>query len=143
MGKVKFSVKRKKEKMYKEVIITTIVIIVILGLNYITQNNTDETVRIMKQSLEEVKQELIKDEPNYQAGLEKANTAYERWEELDDKMAYYIEHEQIEKVKTAITSMQSFIQSEDESQAVESIDRCQYILEYIDEREKISLDNIF
>lgn len=74
---------------------------------------------------------------------EHADNAYEMWEELDDKMAYYIEHNELEKVKTTLTSIRSFVEVEEYTQAVESIDRCIYVLEKIDEREKVTLDNIF
>lgn len=129
--------------MYKELIISIIVIISIFGLNFITQKNTDETVEIMKSYLEEVKKELEKQDVDYKLAYEKANKIHDKWEELDDRLAFYVEHEEIEKVKTAIVSMQSFTKMEDDSQAIDAIDRCMYILEHIDEREKMTLDNIF
>lgn len=143
MEKDKFFAKRKRLEMYKEVIISIVLIISIFGLNYVTQTNTDQTVSIMKQELENVKAELLTKSPDYEKALEKAKKTYDKWEELDDKMAFYVEHDQLEKVKTAITSMVSFIETQDDSQSVESIDRCMYILEYIDEREKVTWDNIF
>ena len=97
----------------------------------------------MKEYLEKVKEELIKEEPNFKEAIIKADKAFEKWEELDDKLALYIEHDEIEKVTTAITSTVSFTKMKDEGQAVDSIDRCKYLLDHIDEREKFALDNIF
>ena len=129
--------------MYKELIICIVIIMMIFGLNYVTQSNTDFTVQTMKTKLEEVKQELLQPDPDYPKALQMAQKAYDTWEDLDDRLAFYVEHNELEKVKTAVTSMVSFIQTEDDSQSVESIDRCIYILEHIDEREKVSWDNIF
>lgn len=129
--------------MYKEVVICIIVVIVIFSLNYATQNYTSYTVEEIKENLDNTREELIQEQINYEVALNKANSTFNRWEELDDILALYIEHDEIEKVKTALTSMKSFIEMRDDSQAVDSIDRCKYILEHIIEKEKFSIDNIF
>lgn len=143
MEKDRFSVKRKGKRMYKEVVISTIIIIVIIILNIITQNYTKNTVSQMKMYLDSTKEELVKEEPDYDMALEKAKETFEKWEELDEIIVLYTEHSEIEKVSTAIISMQSFIEMEDDSQAVDSIDRCNYILENIESKERLSIDNIF
>lgn len=129
--------------MHKELIISIIIVISIFALNFITQSYTDKTVTEVKECLEKVKEELTKEEPDFEKAIISADKAFEKWEELDDKMVLYIEHNEIEKVTTAITSTVSFTKMKDEGQAVDSIDRCKYLLEYIDEREKFTLDNIF
>lgn len=129
--------------MYKEVIISIVIATVIFCLNFLTQNYTKSSVSQIKEHLDHTKEELIKEEPDYEVASKKANETLEKWEELDDTIALYIEHAEIEKVKTAIISMQSFIETKDDSQAVESIDRCKYVLENIKQREEFSIDNIF
>lgn len=129
--------------MYKELIISIVIVISILALNYITQGYTDKTVAEVKEHLEKVKEELIKEEPDFEVAILKADEAYNKWEELDDMLVLYIEHNEIEKVTTAITSAGSFTKMKDEGQAVDSIDRCKYLLDYIDKREKFTIDNIF
>lgn len=129
--------------MHKELIISIVIVISIFALNHITQKYTDKTVSEVKQHLESIKEELVKEEPDFEKAILKANEAFDKWEELDDKMVLYVEHEEIEKVTTAITSTKSFTEMEDEGQAVDSIDRCIYLLDYIDEREKFTIDNIF
>ena len=143
MEKIKSFAKRKGKKMYKELIISAIVAIVILGLNTITQNYTKNAVEQMKEKLDKTRQELVKEEADFETAKKAFKEAFDKWEELDDTIALYIEHAEIEKVKTAVISMQSFIEMEDDSQAVDSIDRCQYILENIKRREEFSIDNIF
>ncbi len=129
--------------MHKELIISIIIVTSIFALNYITQEYTDKTVVEVKEHLEKVKEELIKEKPDFEAAIIKSDKAFEKWEELDDILAFYIEHDEIEKVTTAITSAGSFTKMKDEGQAVDSIDRCKYLLDHIDEREKFTLDNIF
>lgn len=129
--------------MHKELIISIVIVVSIFALNHITQEYTDKTVSEVKEHLESIKEELVKEEPDFEKAMLKANEAFDKWEELDDKIVLYVEHEEIEKVTTAITSTKSFTEMEDEGQAVDSIDRCIYLLDYIDEREKFTIDNIF
>lgn len=129
--------------MHKELIISIVILIFIFGLNYITQKNTDYTVEVVSKNLEIVKQDALEEKPNKEKAVLHVNEAYQKWEELDDKMAYYVEHDELEKVKTALTSIKSFIEVEEYAQSVESIDKCIYILEHIHERELLTLDNIF
>lgn len=129
--------------MHKELIISIVIVISIFALNYITQGYTDKTVAEVKDHLEKVKEELIKEEPDFEVAILKADEAFNKWEELDDMLVLYIEHDEIEKVTTAITSTGSFTKMKDEGQAVDSIDRCKYLLDNIDKREKFTLDNIF
>lgn len=129
--------------MYKETIISIVILIFIFGLNYITEKNTDETVNTMSENLKAVRQDLVKDDIDKEQIKQDTFKAYDKWEELDDTMAYYIEHDELEKVKTAITSVKSYVEMEEYSQSIEAIDKCIYILEHIRQREMFRMDNIF
>ena len=96
----------------------------------------------MYENLEKVRKDILEENPNKELAIEHAHLAYDKWEEEDDKMAYYIEHDELEKLKTALTSVRSFVEVEEYSDGVEAIDKCMYILDHIHERERFSLDNI-
>ena len=122
--------------MHKEIIISIIIVALIFGLNYVTQRNTDITVETVTEN------SALEEEPNKDKVINYINIAYDRWEELDDIMAYYIEHDELEKVKTALTSAKSYIEVEEYLESIEAIDKCIYILDHIHEKEMFSLDNI-
>ena len=129
--------------MYKEIIISVVILVFIFGLNYITEKNTDKTVDTMNENLRAVREDLVKEDIDKEKIKEDTFKAYDKWEELDGAMAYYIEHDELEKVKTAITSVKSYVEMEEYSQSVEAIDKCIYILEHIRHREMFKMDNIF
>ncbi len=128
--------------MYKELIISIIIVALIFGLNYVTQKNTDITVETVTEKLNTVKNSALEEVPNKDKVASDINIAYDKWEELDDIMAYYIEHDELEKVKTALTSAKSYIEVEEYKESIEAIDNCIYILDHIHEREMFTLDNI-
>ncbi len=129
--------------MYKQVITIVIIIILIFSLNKITQDYTDKTVETIREDLESIRQDIMTGNFNNEDLKQNINKTYEKWEELDDKLAFYIEHNEIEKIKSSLISVRSYIEVQEYSQAIENIDKSIYVLEYIDEKEKISLDNIF
>ncbi len=129
--------------MYRELIISFIIVIAIITLNYTLQINTDKKVNEVNEQIEITRKELAKEDVDYKIALEKANIMFDKWEEADDTLAYYLEHNEIEKVTTALTSVKSLVEMEDNVQAVENLDKCKYILIHIDEKEKFTLDNIF
>lgn len=129
--------------MNKELVICIIIFIMVLSLNFVTQKYTNKTIEEVTKLLNDTRQELTKKEPDYDIATKKAEDTFNKWEELDDTWALYIEHDEIEKVTTAITATKSFTEMKDDSQAIDSIDRCKYILEHIKQREIFSLDNIF
>ena len=128
--------------MHKEVIISIIIVALIFGLNCVTQKNTDVTVETVTEKLAIVRNSALKEEPNKDIVMSDINIAYYKWEELDDILAYYIEHDELEKVKTALTSAKSYIEVEEYKESIEAIDKCIYILEHIHEKEMFCLDNI-
>ena len=129
--------------MQKELIISIIVLIFIFGLNYITEKNTKDTVQSVTSRLEIVRNDVTQEEVDKEKATLHTNDAFEKWEELDDTLAYYIEHNEIEKVTTALTSVKSYVEMDLYDDSVEAIDKCIYILDHIKQREMFTLDNIF
>lgn len=129
--------------MQKELVISIIVLVCIFGLNYITQKNTDNTVQSVSSKLEIVRNDVMQEEVDKEKATLDANDAFDKWEEFDDTLAYYIEHNEIEKVTTALTSVKSYVEMELYDDSVEAIDKCIYILDHIHQKEMLTLDNIF
>lgn len=82
--------------MYKEIIIIVLIVILILVGNVITQNYTKDTVKIMQGNLNEIKEDLEKkvDTNNVE---EKINKTMQEWKSRNNNLAYYLEHDELEK----------------------------------------------
>jgi len=127
--------------MYKETIICGIIIIVIIILNVITQNYTkNSTVEIgellsnIKNSIENLDNETVNQQLDI---LDKT------WEKKHDILAYYIEHNELEKVDTAIIQTRNFIEKDDNSNAISQLETGKFVLKHIEEKYKFNLQNIF
>lgn len=129
--------------MYKEWIICFIVIIVIVIANIITQNYTKNSVDIMDKKLEELKQELIKEEIQKEKIEEKMQEVMNIWKEKYEKLAYYIEHDELEKVETELTSLNAHIEVEEYEEGVPELEKSIFILNHIKDKFKFDIKNIF
>ena len=67
----------------------------------------------------------------------------EKWDEKHDKLAYYIEHDELEKVDTAIVQVKSFVENEEIPSAIAELETGKFVLEHIERKYKFNLQNIF
>ena len=139
-----FSAKRKREreKMYKELIISTVVILLVICANSITQSYTKEAVELLDEKLMEledgIKEEQMQEELQY-----KMNEVMDNWKEKYNKLAYFIEHNELEKVETELTSLRANIDEEQYEEAVTSLEKGIFILNHIKEKFRLDMKNIF
>lgn len=131
--------------MAKELIISIIIVVLIFIGNGITENYTKESVEETSNSLVELRNEIIKDEDEVDLQLVKTkiDDIYEKWNNKHEKLAYYIEHDELEKVKTELTGLRGYIEKEEYTEAVPELDKSVYILEHIKDKTAINLKNIF
>ena len=58
-------------------------------------------------------------------------------------MAYYFEHDELEKVHTAIVKMKSYVETGNFSEATAELQEGKFVIEHIQEKNSFNLQNIF
>ncbi|MFQ9297606.1 MAG: DUF4363 family protein [Clostridia bacterium] len=127
--------------MHKELVICIILVTLIIIGDIITQNYTKNTVNYITNELETLKQGLI--EKSKEQVDDKINKIDEKWNEAHDKLAYYIEHDELEKVETNFTACKSLAKTEEYEQAISELEKTVYVLEHITDKYSFDLVNIF
>ena len=134
-----------KSTFKKEIVITILIVgLVVIG-NIATQNYTKKCVEVLNKNIEDLKQYLInkeEEEENYEAE-EIMKEINNNWSDMYKKMAYYIEHDELEKVKTEIVAINGNIEVKDYKQAISGIEKCKFILEHIRDKTALTIQNIF
>lgn len=128
--------------MKKEIIICCVIIIAVIILNIITINYTKDSVESLKVELSNIREDIEKEE-NVNSINEKIKDLKENWETRYEKLAYYIEHDELEKVHLYIVGLDSNVNADEYSQAIGELDKCVYILEHIKDKYSFNLENIF
>ena len=129
--------------MYKEIIICSIVIIIVVGLNILTENYTKESVALMTGNLEDLKKNMISEEQNEEDLNNQIENIVNNWNERHKKLAYYIEHDELEKVETELVSLKGNIEVKEYEQGIPNLNNCIFILEHIKEKTALQIKNIF
>ena len=129
--------------MRREAVITILIILVIIIGEYLTQRYSEETLGGVQDSLGELKEEILSSEIEVSELIDKTNQIYNKWEEDNELLSYYLEHNELEKVNTQIVLVRGFLESDTPEDSIPEIEEGIYILEHIKEKEKLSIKNVF
>ena len=126
--------------MFKELIISIIIVICIIFSDFKTQYYTKQSIEEASTMLGNLREEINTNEDKLEESI---NKIYETWDERVNKLSYFIEHNELEKVETSLTRIKSYIQVGDLNMAIASIDETNFILNHIKEKNSLNLQNIF
>lgn len=134
--------------MYKEVIISIVIIVLILVASTVSQNYTDKAIEKIDSDLSTLKEKIMYDIENNEDKDEKfikkeIEKILEEWEEKYYTLAIYIEHDELEKVKKELITLKSNIEIKEYEEAVVAIDGGIFSLKHLKEKEILNLDNFF
>ena len=133
----------KEFEMLKESIICVVIVIVIICGNNLTQNYTKETVSELTSGLGLLREEMTNQEVDNEKSRNKIEEIYGQWQKRHDKLAYFIEHDELEKVETELISIKSYIESEQYEDSVDELDKSVFILQHIEDKYAFNLQNVF
>lgn len=145
MVKVNFIAKRKKKRketgMIKEIIIIIVVVALVIGIDIISNNFLKESVIELSNELNKLKVQIL--EENQEKAQKQMQIVRQRWKEKYKVLAYYIEHDELEKVETELVRLASDIDMEDYKHCINELNTAIFILEHIEQKEKLDIISIF
>ena len=127
--------------MYKEIIIIVVVIGLIIGLDIITNNYTKQSLERITSKLNALREYVLNEDK--QNAEEQMRIVKEIWEERYKTLAFYIEHDELEKVETELTKLLAYINVKEYKECIAELDTTIFILEHIKEKEEFHLRSIF
>lgn len=129
--------------MLKESIVCIVIVIAIIFGNNTTQDYTKDSVSELSSGLLKlrgnVNQENIEND-NIQKEVEEI---YKNWEKRHEKLAYFIEHDELEKVETELIAIKSEVEIGNYEELISGIDKSVFILEHIEDKYAFNLENVF
>lgn len=139
-------------KMLKETIISIVIVMSIIVLDFVTQDYTKQSTEETISKLTEIKnsikekniEENIKENSEEDGEIkELVDEVFEIWKKRYNKLAYFIEHDELEKVETNLTNVKSYVKLKNFNMAISSIEETAFVLEHIEDRNALNLENIF
>lgn len=129
--------------MLKETIICIVIVIAIIFGDKTTQNYTTESVKELSDGLIDLRESTNQESLEDKQIEEKAENVYQQWEKRHGKLAYYIEHDELEKVETELIEIKTNIQTKNYEELMSGIDKSVFILRHIEDKYAFNLENVF
>ncbi len=129
--------------MLKETIICIVIIIAIIFGDRTTGNYTTEAVLELSNGLTDLREEITQNNTEKQAIQEQMEAIYQNWQQKHDKLAYYIEHDELEKVETEFVAIKSYLETEEYEEATSELDKSVFVLKHIEDKYDFNLQNVF
>ena len=127
--------------MYKEIIIIFIVIALIVGVDVITNNYTKDSIEVISKELNILRENIL--EEDKEEIVKYMKIVKENWEDRYKTLAFYIEHDELEKVETELTALEAKLSVKEYKESIENLDTTLFILHHIQEKEEFHLRSIF
>lgn len=129
--------------MVKEFFICTIILILIFIGNGITQGYSRNSIESINEKLANLREEMNKEEISDEEVAKKEEEIDKQWQEMFSRLAYYIEHEELEKFSTNLENAKTYIRLKEYDNATKEINEGIYILNHIEDKYSFNLQNIF
>ena len=129
--------------MYKEIIICLIIVITIIIGNVITQNYTKDKIEAISVDLIQLRQELSNKDIDWEKSRQYFENINKNWYNMKNNMSYFIEHDELEKVENNFTGLKSFIETQENAEAINELDKGVFTLKHIEDKNSLNLRNIF
>ncbi|MCI8291436.1 MAG: DUF4363 family protein [Clostridia bacterium] len=126
--------------MYKELIISAIVIILVIVVNFVMGKLVDDKLNRVIDLLAETRTAI--EDKDYEKANGKVEEIDKHWESSERFLSCYIEHDELEKVETEFTSLKACLEIEEED-CLEYIDRMSFVVEHIEKKDDFVLENMF
>ena len=126
--------------MSKEIVITVIILVAIIGLNAFVGKYVDDKLNYVLSELNDLRP--LVEEEKYEEANQKINEIDEYWKKSEDIVSFFVENDELEKVMTEYTSLKTYCKLEQE-EAFEALDKMAFIIKHIEEKDDLKLKNIF
>lgn len=129
--------------MKKEIIIVLCLVILIIIGHIWTQKYTKTFFDDISNELNYIKEKILEGNVDNNELKKDIRDIKNKWDEKYNKLAYYIEHDELEKVEVQLVLINSNIEIEDYKKCIEELEKCKFMLEHIKDKDSLQLVNIF
>lgn len=126
--------------MKKELLICVFIIACIILLDVLITKHTNASLESINNNLIELKEDIVKNE---KFDMSKMKEIDKQWNDEFKLLACYLEHDELEKIKTQLVIISSGMEMEDRVLTIEEIDKAIYIIQHVESKQTLQLDNIF
>ena len=127
----------------RHIIAIFIIIIIVIILDVILTKYTNNKIDEINKALSKISK-MIENEEEKSGELEKlSKDTIEKWEKYGKILEWYAEHDDVEIITSKLYLIDSQIKIKDFEEAVQTISETKIFVRFLDEKQSLSLGNIF
>lgn len=125
-------------RFLKEYVIIFLIIVFVIVIEIVTDKITHKSISDINNSIKQVEHALDTEE-----ATNKIDNLCASWKKERDKLSYYMEHDELEKVGVLVDNVKSDIKNDNTEEINEKLDEIKFLLEHVKDKQKLQLKNIF
>lgn len=131
-------------RFFKEIVALVFIIIFLIVSDLYVSRYTQNSIEKMDKKMDEIIN-LVLNYEDYtkEEQLDKIKTFEKDWKNVEEKLAYFAEHDELEKVSVAITLMEANMEMDMKEDAYEKMQEIKFRIEHIKTKQKFALNNLF
>jgi len=134
-----------KLKVFKEVLIIIIIIVSVIGFNFLIQNYLESSSEEIIGKLEETSNKLMETRENvdYEKITKDVSELEAKWYEMEKIWMLILLHSDLDMIDRTFKNLFSYIDTKDFEGTYRSVKELKFLIEYIAEKDAFTLKNIF
>ena len=131
-------------RFLKEIVVLILITVFLVVSDIYISNFTKESIAKIEGKVDEIMENALSEE-NYkkEEELKKIETFEKEWKDIEDNLAYFTEHEELEKVSVTIAMLKANVEADMKEDAYEKMKEIKFRIEHIKTKQKLKLNNIF
>lgn len=125
-------------RFLKEYTIIFLIIIFVIAIEIVTDNITQKSISDINKSIQELERTLETEQSK-----EQIQKLCQAWKREKDKLSFYMEHDELEKVGVLVDNVKSDIENENTEDVKQELDEIKFLLDHVKDKQKLQLKNIF
>lgn len=126
---------------WKKIVLIISILIFVIILDLLLYFKTDKLMDNTQNDLITLEKKI--DENNVEESKKAADKLNKNWEDTENILSFFIEHEEIENVSLKIVTIKENTKNEEFEDALEDIAETKHLLEHIKSKYNFNLKNIF
>lgn len=128
-------------RFLREYCIIIIILIIVFVIDYFTDKNLSNSVNWMREGIGSIENKMKEDNEN--EAQNEFHDLKEKWKKEEKGLALFVEHNELEKISGDIVRIESNFNTNDMDELFQNIADLKFMLEHIEEKNRLKLKNIF
>ena len=131
-------------RFLKEIVALIIISVFVIGSDIFISKITKESLEKVNNKINEISEIILNDEKyNKEEELKKIEDFEKEWNRLEENLAFFVEHDELEKLDLDVTIMKANMKVDMKKEAFQKMEEIKFVIDHIKTKQKMKLNNIF